>query len=381
VRVRTELLDQMLDGAGELLLATARVREVGKSVPQSSRGPLDEEVDRLHTLVKDLHAKVMKARMTPIAMMTDRLPRAARDIARKRDRDVELTITGDETELDRAIVDELNDPLLHLLRNAIDHGIENPVDRERVGKAPRGRVQVNVRRDRDRVVLEVEDDGKGMDVEKLKASAVSRGMLTPDAAAQLPLREALMLACLPGVSTATDITDISGRGVGMDAVKRAIESVGGSLEIESQLGKGTRFRLLLPLTVAVVQLLLVQVGEETFGVPVAKVTGVIEFPEEQLARTQESPLLPFGSALVPVYSLADLLTVPHGTLANGARPFVVVEAESGKVALGVDRLQGQEEVVLKALSRPLDLVPGLAGVTILGNGRPIFILDVPRLLS
>jgi two-component system chemotaxis sensor kinase CheA len=381
VRVRTELLDQLLDGAGELLLATARVREVGKSLPTQSRGPLDEEVDRLHTLVKDLHAKVMKARMTPISVMTDRLPRAARDIARRRDRDIELTISGAETELDRAIVDELADPLLHLLRNAIDHGIEPPRDRERIGKAPRGRVQVNVRRDRDRVVIELEDDGRGMNPEKLKAAAVARGLLTAEQAAALTTKEALMLCCLPGVSTASDVTDISGRGVGMDAVKRAVDQVGGSLEIESQQGKGTRFRLHLPLTVAVVQLLLVQVGEETFGLPVGKVTGVVDFPEAQLAQSQSATLLPFGNALVPVYSLAELLTVPDGRLSNGTRPFVVVDGESGKVALGVDRLQGQEEVVLKALSRPLDLVPGLAGVTILGNGRPIFILDVPRLLA
>jgi two-component system chemotaxis sensor kinase CheA len=381
VRVRTELLDQLLDGAGELLLATARVREVGKSLPGNSRGPLDEEVDRLHTLVKDLHAKVMKARMTPISVMTDRLPRAARDIARRRDRDIELTITGAETELDRAIVDELADPLLHLLRNAIDHGIEQPKDREKAGKGARGRVQVNVRRDRDRVLIEVEDDGRGMDAEKLKSSSVARGLITQEQANGLSVKEALMLCCLPGVSTATDVTDISGRGVGMDAVKRAVESVGGSLEIESQPGKGTRFRLHLPLTVAVVQLLLVQVGDETFGLPVGKVTGVVDFPEKELARSQSAFLLPFGNALVPVYSLAELLTVPQGALSNGTRPFVVVEGDSGKVALGVDRLQGQEEVVLKALSRPLDLVPGLAGVTILGNGRPIFILDVPRLLA
>lgn len=381
VRVRTELLDQLLDGAGELLLATARVREVGRSVSAAARVPLETEVDRLHTLVKDLHAKVMKARMTPISVMTDRLPRAARDIARRRDRDVELTIVGAEVELDRAIVDELNDPLLHLLRNAIDHGIEPPLEREKKGKSPRGRVQVNVRRDKDRVVLEVEDDGRGMDADKLRAAAVQRGLMTPEAAAALPVKEALMLCCLPGVSTATDVSEISGRGVGMDAVKRAIEAVGGTLEIESQKGKGTRFRLLLPLTVAVVQLLLVDVGEETFGVPVGKVNGVVEFPEAQLARSQSSALLPFGNALLPVYSLAEVLAVPNGHLANGSRPFVVVEAESGKVALGVDRLRGQEEVVLKALSRPLDLVPGLAGVTILGNGRPIFILDVPRLLT
>src|SRR5262249_35647211 len=154
--------------------------------------------------------KVMKARMTPISVMTDRLPRAARDIARRRDRDVDLTIAGAETELDRAIVDELADPLLHLLRNAIDHGIEPPREREKAGKSARGRVQVNVRRDRDRVIIEVEDDGRGMDGEKLKASAVARGLLTQEQANTLGVKEALMLCCLPGVSTATDVTDISG---------------------------------------------------------------------------------------------------------------------------------------------------------------------------
>ncbi|MBX7113104.1 MAG: chemotaxis protein CheA [Myxococcaceae bacterium] len=382
VKVRTELLDQMLDGAGELLLATARVREVGKALPAASRAPLEEAVDRLHGLVKDLHGKVMKARMTPIAVITDRLPRAARDIARRREREVELSIAGADIELDRSILDELADPLLHLLRNAVDHGIEPSAEREAKGKSAKGHVQVTVRRGRDRVILDLEDDGRGIDAEKLKTLAVRNGLLTAEAAATLSDRAAWLLCCLPGISTATDITDISGRGVGMDAVKRAVENVGGTLEIESKPGRGTKFSLNLPLTVAVVTLLLVEAGDEIYGLPISKVAGVVEAQQSQLSRSQTSTLISFGTGLVPVYGLSELLQLPMGGRADEGPvlPLVVMEGEGSKIALKVEKLLGQEEAVLKPLSRPLDLVPGLSGVTLLGNGRPIFVLDVPRLL-
>ncbi|AKQ63286.1 Signal transduction histidine kinase CheA [Myxococcus hansupus] len=380
VRVRTELLDYFLDTVGELMLATARLREVGKVLPENTRPALEEGVYRLHTLVKDLHDKVMTARMTPLSLITDRLPRAARDIARRKEREVDLVITGAEIELDRAILEELADPLLHLLRNCIDHGLEAPEDRAAAKKGPRGRVLVAVKRARDRVIIELEDDGRGMDPAKLKNAAVSRGLLSPEAAARMTDREAFMLSCLPGVSTAKDITDISGRGVGMDAVKRVVENVGGTLEIDSERGRGTRFTLRLPLTVAVVHLLLVEVGEEVFGLPIAKVVGATEADGESLSRSRETALLPHGNSLLPVHSLDALVGVP-APRKFGTQPFVVMDGDSGRVALAVDRLLGQEEVVLKPLSRPLDLLPGLSGVTILGSGRPVFILDVPRLLT
>jgi two-component system chemotaxis sensor kinase CheA len=381
VRVRTELLDYFLDTVGELMLATARLREVGKELPENVRPGLEEGVYRLHTLVKDLHDKVMSARMTPLSLITDRLPRAARDIARKRGRDMDLIITGAEIELDRAILDDLADPLLHILRNCIDHGLESPEERAAAGKSPKGKVQVSVRRARDRVVIEVEDDGRGMSAEKLKAAALARGSITAEAAARMSDREAFMLACLPGVSTAKDVSEISGRGVGMDAVKRVVENVGGTLEIDSEKGKGTRFTLRLPLTVAVVHLLLVEVGEEVFGLPIAKVLGAQEVDADLLSRSRDTALLPHGNTLLPVHALDELVGLPAPER-RGVRPFVVMEGDAaGRVALAVDRLLGQEEVVLKSLSRPLDLLPGLSGVTILGSGRPVFILDVPRLLS
>ncbi|MBI5547785.1 MAG: chemotaxis protein CheA [Deltaproteobacteria bacterium] len=379
VRVKTEILDYFLDSAGELLLAVAHLREVTKAVPEAHRTPVEAGVDRLRALVKDLHDKVMSVRMTPLSLITDRLPRAARDIARKKGREVDLVIAGTEIELDRAILDELADPLLHILRNCIDHGLEDPEDRSKLGKGPRGRIVVAARRDRDRVLLEIEDDGRGMDVARLKAVALERGLITEQAAATMGEREALLLCCLPGVSTAEAVTDVSGRGVGMDAVKRAVESVGGTLDIDSQRGHGTRFTLRLPLTVAVVNVLLVGVGHEVFGLPIAKVRAVVEVVPETLSRSRNAPMLSHDGALLPVHVLAELLRLER-TGAPGARPHVVVEAEPGPMALEVDRLLGQEEAVLKPVSRPLDLLPGLAGVTILGTGRPIFILDLPRLV-
>ncbi len=380
VRVRTELLDDFLELAGELLLATARLRELGRRLGEAQRPALEEGVDRLHSLAKEMHGRVMGARMTPVAVLTDQLPRAVRDVARRRSREVDLVVEGADIELDRAILDVLAEPLLHVLRNAIDHGIEDAAERIAAGKPSRGRVGVTVRRVRDRVNIDVADDGKGMDAEALCASAVARGVLSAEAAARLPRSEALLLACLPGISTARDVSDISGRGVGMDAVKRAVERVGGTLELASQAGQGTCITFRLPLTVAVLQLLLVQAGGEVLGLPITKVLAAVQAEPPAVDANTGTQLLRHDKALVPVHGLARLLGFAD-TAAAGERPYVVMEAEPGPVALAVDVLVGQEEVVLKALSRPLDQVPGLAGVTILGTGRPVFILDVPRLLG
>ncbi|MBX7099287.1 MAG: chemotaxis protein CheW, partial [Myxococcaceae bacterium] len=372
VRVRAEMLDELLEGVGELLLAASRVRELGRGLSPNDRPAVDDAVDRVYGLAREVHEKVMKARMTPLSVITDRLPRATRDIARRREREVNLTIEGADIELDRSTVDELADPLLHLIRNAVDHGIETPAERTAAGKSPAGAVLVKVRRLRDRVELDVVDDGRGLDPDRLRAKAVERGHLTVDAAAALRDEEAFLLACLPGLSTASDISDISGRGVGMDAVKRAVERAGGHLALLSQRGQGTTVRLTLPLTVAVVQLLLVGVGDEVVGLPIARVAGVVE---RAPGRT-----LAFGAVQLPVHQLDALLQLPGGPKGS-LQPHVVVEGESGRLALGVDKLLGQAEVVVKPLLRPLDLVPGLSGVTILGDGRPLFILDVPRLVS
>ena len=380
VRIKTELLDYFLDTVGELSLATAQIREIGKTLPAPVQPSLEEGVGRLHGLVKDLHDKVMSARMTPLSTVTDRLPRAVRDLARRRDRSVELAISGAEVELDRTILDNLSEPILHILRNCVDHGIESPDERRAANKSEMGRVAISVRRERDRVSLEIEDDGRGMDAPKLKLAAVDKGLLSADAAERLSEKEALMLCCLPGVSTAKGVSEISGRGVGMDAVKRALEELGGTLEIHSQTGVGTRFTLQLPLTVSMVNLMLVAVGREIVGLPVAKVLSALELPAGDILKNGEAGFLPHSKGLLPVHPLSQLLGFPSGD-APATRPYLVMEGDQGRVALAVDRLLGQEEAVLKTLTRPLDLVPGLVGVTILGTGRPVFILDVPRLLA
>jgi two-component system chemotaxis sensor kinase CheA len=379
VRVRTEILDEFLDSVGELILATARIRELGKTVPMPHRTGLVEGVDRLHAIVKDLHDKVMTVRMTPLALVTERLPRAGRDVARKLNKQVEIQVQGAEIELDRAILEELSDPLLHLIRNAIDHGIEPPHLRLLAGKPASGRLTVQARRERDRVILEVADDGRGLDPAKLRTAAVARGALTDEAASLLSDREALLLACLPGLSTAEAVTDVSGRGVGLDAVKRTVESIGGTLEIDSTPGQGARFTLRLPLTVAVQPVLLVRVGEEVLGLPIGKVHGAAQVALSSLDRTQGAPVLPYDGAMVPVHDLSRVLGFPEAA-ARDERAVVVAEAgEGARVGLAVDTLIGQQEAVLKPLGQPLEKVPGISAVTVLGNGRPVFILDVQRL--
>jgi two-component system chemotaxis sensor kinase CheA len=378
VRVRTEILDGFVDAVGELLLATARIREVGRALPAAHRPPLEEGVDRLHAIVKELHDKVMAVRMTPLATITERLPRAARDVARRLGRQVEVEIRGAEIELDRAILEELSDPLLHVLRNAVDHGIEPPHLRLLAGKPATGHITVTARRDRDRVILELADDGKGMDPARLREAAVTRGSLSANEAAALSDREALLLACLPGISTAEQVTDVSGRGVGLDAVKRTVEAVGGTLEISSAPGEGSRILLRLPLTVAVQPVLLVGVGEEVLGLPIAKVHGAAQVSFGGLDRSQGGPILPYDGELVPVRDLAELLGFPPD--GRDDRAVVVAEVGDGRIGLAVDALLGQQEAVLKPLGAPLGAVAGLSAVTVLGNGRPVFILDVPRLL-
>ncbi len=380
VRVRTEILDGFLDAVGELILATARIREVGKGLPEAHRAPLDEGADRLHAIVKDLHDKVMAVRMTPLALLTERLPRAVRDVARRLGKQVDLEVKGAEIEIDRAILEELSDPLLHVVRNAVDHGIEAPHLRLLAGKPASGRVAVSARRERDRVIVEIADDGKGLDAGKLRAAAVARGALTAEQARALGDHEALLLACLPGVSTAEVVTDLSGRGVGLDAVKRTVESVGGTIDIESAPGAGARVTFRLPLTVAVQPVLLVRVGEEVLGLPIAKVHGAAQVRMSSLDRSRGEPVLSYDGDIVPVHDLSRLLgfSAEDG---RDERAVVVAEGGEGRIGLAVDALIGQQEAVLKPLGAPLEAIAGLSAVTVLGNGRPVFILDVQRLLA
>jgi two-component system chemotaxis sensor kinase CheA len=386
VRVKAELLDDLLEAAGELLLETSRLRELSRSVPQPVRAPLDEGVDRMHAMLRHFHQRIVAARLTPLSLLTDQLPRHLRELGRLTGREVELSVSGAEVEVDRAIVDELADSVLHLLRNCVDHGIEPPEVREATGKSRRGMVRVEARRDRDRLVLEISDDGRGFDAERLRAAAVARGTFDRASADALSDREALMLACLPGLSTAQAITEISGRGVGLDAVKNAIEGLGGSLEIESAPGKGSLFRMRLPLAVALINVLLAEVDNEIVALPVAKVLGALELSDVSWQTGSDAAsTLEHQGQQIPLYHLGKLLG--WGGMGEyedewvGVQPVLIVEAGGRSVALKVDRLVGQQEAVLKPLGSQLALVPGLSAVTLLGTGRPVFVLDVPKLVE
>ena len=380
IRVRAEALDQLLDAAGEVLGGIARLREGARKLPESVGPGFEAELDRLRRLARELHGKVMNARLTPFSVLTERLPRAVRDLSHKLGKEVDFDVQGADVELDRSMIEAMGDPLIHLVRNAVDHGFEAPADREKAGKPPRGKLTLRARRERDRVLIDLEDDGRGIDVAGLRRKSIESGALTAEAAAALTDAQAAELAFLPGVSTRNVATEISGRGVGLDAVQRSVESVGGKLSVASRPGRGTQFTLELPRSVSMSNLLLVQVGGELYGLPVHRVALTIEYdPSARGGEGFESKSVIVAGQWVHSWSLAKLFGLPS-LAPPGPRPFVVLEVDGVTFALGVDRLVGQEEAVVRPLFPPLDRVRGLAGTCVLGNGRPLLVLD-PRGLS
>ena len=380
VRVRAEALDQLLDQAADVMHGIARLREAAKRLPEHVAARLEGEIDRLRRTARELHGRVMTARLTPFSSLTERLPRAVRDLAHRLEKTIELEVHGADVELDRTIIEALGDPLSHLVRNAADHGLEDPQARERAGKPGRGKLTLSARRERDKVVVEVQDDGRGMDAAALRRKAVKSAAMTQEAADALSDDAAYELAFLPGVSTRDDATEVSGRGVGLDAVQRKVESLGGKVSIRSAAGKGTTFVLELPLSVSMANLLLVQVGGELYGVPLHRVLLTTEYDlSARGGEGFEARSLVVMGELVRAYGLAKLFGLPS-LAPPGPRPFVVMEVDGLRFAVSVDRLVGQEEAVLKPLFPPLDRVRGLAGVTVLGNGRPLLVLD-PRGLA
>ncbi|TMA29275.1 MAG: chemotaxis protein CheA [Deltaproteobacteria bacterium] len=377
VRVRAQALDQLLDQAAELLHGAARLRDAARNLPETHAGAFETEVDRLRRIARELHGRVMTARLTPFSALTERLPRAVRDLARRLEKEVDFEVQGAEVELDRTVIDALGDPLTHLVRNAVDHGLEPIAQRRAAGKTERGKLVLSARRERDKVLVEVADDGRGFDVETLRQRALALGLVSAEKAALLTEQESQELALLPGVSTRADATDVSGRGVGLDAVRAAVESLGGKLSLRSEKGAGTRFVLELPLSVSMANLLVVQVGGELYGLPLHRVVVTTEYDlSARGGEGFEARSLAVMGQLVRAYSLAKIFGLPS-LAPPGPRPFAVLEVDGLTFALSVDRLIGQEEAVLKPLFPPLDRIKGLAGTTVLGSGRPLLVLD-PR---
>ncbi|NPV25943.1 MAG: chemotaxis protein CheA [Firmicutes bacterium] len=376
VRVDIERLDNLMNLVGELVINKTRLEQIGLT----NRLPeLSETVEQFDRITTDLQSLVMKVRMVPVEQVFNRFPRMVRDLARELGKDINFQMEGKETELDRTVIDEIGEPLVHLLRNAIDHGIEKPQERRQVGKPAEGLVRLVARHEGNHVIIEVEDDGRGISLEKIRSKAVAKGLIGAKEAELLEPNAILNFIFQPGFSTADEVTDISGRGVGLDVVKTKIESLSGSIEIASVPGMGTKFKISLPLTLAIIQALLVNVGQEIYAIPLSSVDETTIVVPENIKRVQHQEVVVLRGSVLPIIRLHTLLNVP-GTQELAEELYIVVVRKGDKRAgLVVDSLIGQQEIVIKSLGKLLTGIPGLAGAAILGNGEVSLILDVGSL--
>ncbi|WP_147674867.1 chemotaxis protein CheA, partial [Vulcaniibacterium tengchongense] len=375
VRVDVRRLDAMVDLVGELVLARNRLKTLR---PRLRDEDLDRAVSALDVATSRLQSAVMMVRMQPVGRVFARFPKLARDVARQVAKQVELEIVGADTELDRNLVEALADPLVHLVRNAIDHGIEPPQARREAGKPEQGRVRLSAQQEGDHVAIEVSDDGAGIDPEKIRRSACSKGLVDANAAARLSPEECLQLIFLPGFSTRTEVSDLSGRGVGMDVVQSKIRELSGQVQIHSEVGRGTRFSIRVPLTLAILPTLLVELDEDVYALPLVRVVEVLAHPPGEALWIDGQRMLDLRREPLPLISLRGWLGLPEPPLAGST--CVVLQSGEQRFCLAVDRVRGREEVVIKALPRTLRGLPGYAGASLVGDGRMALILDVDALL-
>jgi two-component system chemotaxis sensor kinase CheA len=366
VRVGTELLDQLINLTGELITNRYHLQS---AVRQQSWQEMDEGVGRMARLVKHLHHQVLKVRMVSLDSLIGRLSRTVHDVARSSGKQVEFSVDCANLELDRSIIDELVDPLTHMVRNAVDHGISK-----------QGRVTLRAWRERDQVLLQIGDDGKGINPQKVKAKALEKGLLTQVQCEHIRDFDLYQLICHPGFSTADGVTEVSGRGVGMDVVKTAIERIGGVLLIDSAIDEGTRITLKLPLSLAIIRVLQIECDSVCMAMPITRVIQTLELSPEEIKSSGKQLLVPFQDELLPLLSLRKILNQPKGEVCTPIA-IVVTEVLGRKVGLVVDRLGGQREVFLQRLAKPFDQIRGCNGGTILGDGQILFILDVQSLLE
>ncbi|SDD45631.1 chemotaxis protein CheA [Sporomusa acidovorans] len=377
VRVDIDKLDSLLNLVGELVINKTRLEQIGLTHRLTDLVETIEQMDRVTT---DLQTVVMKVRMVPVGQVFNRFPRMVRDLSRELNKEINLIIQGEETELDRTVIDEIGDPLVHLLRNSIDHGIEHPDERQAKGKNPVGEVRLIARHEGNNVIIMVEDDGKGINADVIKQKAVEKGMITQAEADKLEPNEAVRLVFLPGFSTAETVTDVSGRGVGMDAVKTKIESLGGMVDVETKINEGSRFKIRLPLTLAIIQALLVKVCEEIYAIPLGAIDSTINITPQDIKTIQNQEAILLRGQIIPIVRLANMLNVPNTCQHNQEELFVViVHMGEHRAGIIVDTLIGQQEIVIKSMGKLLAGIKVIAGATILGNGQVALILDVGAL--
>ncbi len=381
VRVDTKRLDDIMNMVGELVLVRNRLLSLDNKQDIDSE-ELSKTIANLDVVTGDLQGAVMKTRMQPIKKVFGRFPRVVRDLARTLKKEINLELSGEDTDLDKNLVEALADPLVHLVRNAVDHGIELPDEREKAGKPRIGNVKLAASQEGDHILLSITDDGAGMDAEKLKRLAIKRGVLDEDSAARMSNEEAYNLIFAAGFSTKEQISDVSGRGVGMDVVKTKINQLNGSVRIDSELGRGTRLEVKLPLTLAILPTLMVLVAKQTFALPLAQVSEIISLDLDLINTVDGQRTMIVRDKAIPLFYLEHWLKRGAD---RSKRPseghVVVVQLGTQQVGFVVDGLIGQEEVVIKPLDRLLQGTPGMAGATITSDGGIALILDVPSLLK
>ncbi|MFO0523916.1 MAG: chemotaxis protein CheA, partial [bacterium] len=381
IRIDTARLDQVLNLSGEIGLTKNRLTCLRTEIMQGKTSidvfrALDEAVSQLDLLVGDLQNAVMKTRMQPVGRLFQKYPRMARDLARQLGKELDLELSGEETELDKTMVEELNDPLVHLVRNAADHGIESPEDRRMAGKPEKGTVRLSARQAGDHIVIEISDDGRGMRPDVLRRKAVEKGLMDIEAASSLDDRQALHLIFMPGFSTKDEVSSVSGRGVGMDVVKSNIQKLNGRIEITSEPGSGTRIAISLPLTLAILPVLVVRVGEQPFAVPLSMVREIIPIRADEVQAVSGRATMVVRDEVLPVRTLSGLIGWPQPVQ---PRYGVLLQAALSSLVLAVDGFIGRDDVVIK----PLDQIKpkGVAGATLAGDGSVVLVLDMEALLA
>jgi len=375
IRVDLRRLDALMKHVGELVVAKNRLTVLSAEAGDPTLVELSERITRL---VSAMQTEVLGARMTPVGEVFDRFPRLARDLSRDLGKRIRFDMEGEEIELDRSILDEIGEPLLHLIRNAADHGIEPPEQRTRAGKSAEGRILLSATRERNTVALRVMDDGRGIDRERILAKARREGVATPDLDT---LTDDLLVRVLarPGFSTAASVSGVSGRGVGVDVAMTRVRALGGTLEVRSELGRGSTFLIRVPLTLAIVRALLAEAGGERYAVPLAYVAETVEFDRRAVTSVRNREALVVRDQVIPTVHLRDLVSAPS-QLHSGRQPTVILEVGERRTALVVDALLGQQDIVVEPFDAPRGMPPFVGGATILADGRPALILDAAALL-
>jgi Chemotaxis protein histidine kinase and related kinases len=385
IRVETKRLDSVMNLVGELVLGRNRLIKIGTQLEQNHESDpqvrvLSETLAQLNLVTTDLQLAVMKTRMLPIKKVFAKLPRMVRDLSQKLNKQVRLEMRGEETELDKSVADEIGDPLVHLVRNAIDHGIETPSERQAKGKPGEGQLTIAASQEGNSIVIRINDDGRGIPVEKIKAKALAKGLIGEAELATMEHREVLNLIFLPGFSTAEQVTDVSGRGVGMDVVRTNIRKINGSVDLESEPGKGSQIIIKLPLTIAIIQALMVEVERSIFAIPLSTVIEAVRISRTDIKTINGREVLHLRDRVLPLIRLAQEFEIP--TDSERDRFYVVVAALGDRrVGVVVDELRSQEEVVIKSIWDYLETVKGVSGATITGEGKVVLILDTSELVQ